>query len=82
MDKIMESLIERLINSKVTFGLREGDIDYIEDELKRYGSREINAKYVKYIWEKLGAELNWDPLILVLTYFEYLDKKELIKQFE
>jgi len=77
----MESLIEKLGNSKVTFGLRDSQITYIEDELKRFGSREINAKYVKYIWEKLGTELYWEPLTLALTYFEYLDKKELIKKF-
>jgi len=78
----MESFIERLSNSKITFGLREEQIVYIEDELKRFGSREINAKYIKYIWEKLGSELYWDPLTLALTYFNYLDKKEFIKQFE
>jgi len=78
----MESLIKRLDNSKITFGLREEQIVYIENELKRFGSTEINAKYSKYIWEKLGVELYWEPFTLALCYFEYLDRIELLNNLK
>jgi len=82
MNKVIESIVERLDNSKITFGLREEQIAYIEDELKRFSNGEINGKYVKYIWEKLGKELYWEPFTLALYYFEYLDKKELLNNFK
>jgi hypothetical protein len=61
-------------NVKVTFGLQPHHIKAIEDELERFGNREIDAKYVKYVWEKLGKELAWEPFTLALYYFEYLEE--------
>ena len=60
-------------NVKVTFGLQPQHIKAIEAELERFGNREIDAKYVKYVWEKLGKELAWEPFTLALYYFEYLE---------
>ena len=60
-------------NVKVTFGLQQHHIKAIEAELERFGNREIDAKYVKYVWEKLGKELAWEPFTLALYYFEYLE---------
>jgi hypothetical protein len=60
-------------NENVKFGLNPAHIEIIEKELKAFGQREIDAKYVMYIWEKLGAELGWEPLRLCLNYFQYLE---------
>ncbi len=62
--------------AKMTFGLTARHIGVIEAELKRFGNREIDAKYVKYIWEKLGKELKWEPFTLALYYFEHLERQE------
>lgn len=59
----------------ITFGLQPRHIETIEKELERFGNREIDAKYVKYVWEKLGRELAWEPFTLALYYFEYLERK-------
>ncbi|MBP8976127.1 MAG: hypothetical protein KBG83_05355 [Bacteroidetes bacterium] len=61
-------------NVKVTFGLQPHHIKAIEAELERFGNREIDAKYVKYVWEKLGKELAWEPFTLALYYFEHLEE--------
>lgn len=75
MTKLTDSLIEKIENSTVVFGLQQNQIEIIEAELERFGNREIDAKYVKYIWEKLGKELAWEPFTLALYYFEYLEEK-------
>ncbi len=75
--KAIDYLAEALKNSKakITFGLQPHHIKAIEKELERFGNREIDAKYVKYVWEKLGKELAWEPFTLALYYFEYLEEK-------
>jgi hypothetical protein len=62
-------------SAKITFGLQPHQIETIEKELDHFGNREIDAKYVKYIWEKLGQELAWCPFTLALYYFEYLEQQ-------
>ena len=76
LDEHINHLCETIekFGSKVTFGLQDHHIKAIESELERFGNREIDAKYVKYIWEKLGKELSWEPFTLALYYFEYLEK--------
>ena len=61
---------------KMTFGLQPHHIETIEKELERFGGGEIDAKYVKYVWEKLGRELAWEPFTLALYYFKYLESKK------
>lgn len=69
-------------NVKIAFGLQEGHLKSIENEIKRWndlppltdGSK-VDPKYIKYVWEKLGKELGWEPFILALHYFEYLENK-------
>lgn len=58
---------------KVTFGLQPNQIEIIEKEIERFGNREVDGKYVKYIWEKLADELAWQPFTLALYYFRYLE---------
>lgn len=72
----MDKLIEELNNSKakITFGLTPHNIEVIEKELERFGGRDFDAKYNRYIWDKLGKELSWEPLTLCLYYFEYLEQ--------
>jgi hypothetical protein len=79
-NKAVNKLIDALESNdaKITFGLQTWQIEVIEKELERFGNREINAKYVKYIWEKLGKELAWCPFTLALYYFEYIDNKNKI----
>jgi hypothetical protein len=72
----MDKLIEELNNSKakITFGLTPHNIEVIEKELERFGGRDFDAKYNRYIWDKLGKELSWEPFTLCLYYFEYLEE--------
>lgn len=58
----------------VTFGLKHRQIKTIEAELEKFGNGKFDAKYTKYVWEKLGKELAWDPFTLALHYFEYLEE--------
>lgn len=60
---------------KITFGLQPHHIETIEKELERFSGGEIDAKYVKYVWEKLGRELAWEPFTLALYYFKHLESK-------
>lgn len=78
----MSHLIEALekANVKITFGLQPYHIEKIEAELKRWQEMpplsegdKCDAKYIKYVWEKLGVELGWCPFTLCLYYFEYLE---------
>lgn len=80
-DRVLPPVIDYLVDAlekadiKMTFGLQQRHIEIIEKELERFGNREIDAKYVKYIWEKLGKELAWEPFTLALYYFEYLEHR-------
>lgn len=67
--------LNNLEDVKMTFGLQPHHIETIEKELERFGNRELDAKYVKYIWEKLGKELAWEPFTLALYYFKYLERR-------
>lgn len=78
----MQHLIDKMTenNVRVTFGLQSHHIDHIEAELQRWrdmpplsdGSK-VDPKYIKYVWEKLGKELSWEPMTLLLYYFEHLE---------
>jgi hypothetical protein len=70
-------------NVKITFGLQPYHIEAIEKELKRWNDmpplvsfpdQKADPKYIKYVWEKLGKELHWEPFTLCLYYFEYLEE--------
>lgn len=65
---------------KITFGIQPHHIEAIEAELKRWNEMpptsdgdKANPKYIKYVWEKLGRELGWEPFTLALYYFEYIE---------
>ncbi len=63
---------------KITFGLKESDIQKIEQELTKwdaiiaddYDLRVGWGKYNRHFWEKMGKELSWCPLTLALWYFK------------
>lgn len=58
---------------KVSFGLQPKHIEVIENEISRYGGGDKSeGKFSRYIWEKLGNELSWEPLTLALYYFRHL----------
>lgn len=77
-EKPIEKLAEDIEKAglKVRFGLQPDHIKVIEDELSRYGGGDkAEGKFSKYIWEKLGHELSWEPFTLALYYHRYLSKQ-------
>ena len=86
MDEFIDALDKA--NVKITFGLQPYHIEAIEKELKRWNDmpplasfpdQKVDPKYIKYVWEKLGKELGWEPFTLCLYYFEYLEDQNLNK---
>lgn len=72
-------------NIKITFGLQPYHIEAIEKELKRWDDmpplesfpdQKANPKYIRYVWEKLGKELGWEPFTLALYYFRYVEDQQ------
>jgi transposase len=81
LDKLFDAMDKA--NVKITFGLQPYHIEAIEKELKRWNDmpplvsfpdQKPDPKYIKYVWEKLGKELHWEPFTLCLYYFEYLEE--------
>ena len=74
-------------NVKITFGLQTHHIEHIEAELQRWKDMpptidgdKADPKYIKYVWEKLGFELAWEPFTLALYYFKHLEQSQITNQ--
>lgn len=74
-------------NVKVVFGLEaQGHIPIIESEIKRWNesfkkqypdSENVDMIYEKHVWEKIGKIIAWCPFSACLSYFEYLNNKNI-----
>lgn len=69
---------------RLTFGLQPHHIKTIEDELERWNKTHntnvpedeiTDPRFMKYIWERVGHILGWEPFTLALFYFEYLEEQ-------
>lgn len=86
-ENLINDLSDKLDDAKikVIFGLQPYHILHIEKEFERWNNmpplvsfpdHKPNPKFMRYVWDKLGKELGWEPFTLALYYFEYLEDQQ------